>query len=65
MHPMEKIIILMTACQVLQMIYTLRRVHASHQGIRYVIEMAPLVLCVVALVVLVSRIFNLIPYVGI
>jgi hypothetical protein len=65
MHPLQKIIIAMTACQVLQMIYTMRRVHASHRGLRYAVEMLPLVLAVAALVVLVLRMFDLFPYVGV
>ena len=55
----------MTICQVVQMFYTLRRVHAAHLGLRYFVEMLPLVLAVTVLVVLVLRIFNLVPYVGV
>jgi hypothetical protein len=65
MHPLQKIIIAMTICQVVQMFYTLRRVHAAHLGLRYFVEMLPLVLAVTVLVVLVLRIFNLVPYVGV
>jgi hypothetical protein len=65
MHPLQKIIIAMTVCQVIQMVYTLRRVHKAHLGLRYFIEMAPLVLAVAVLVVLVLRMFDLLPYVGV
>ncbi len=55
----------MTICQVVQMFYTLRRVHDSHRGLRYIAEMLPLVVAVAVLVVLVLRMFDLLPYVGI
>lgn len=65
MHPLEKIIILMTVCQILQTSYTLRRLHGAHAGLRYWLEMAPLIAATLALAVLVGRIFHLLPYVGI
>jgi hypothetical protein len=65
MHPMEKIIILMTLCQVLHASYTVRRLHSEHASWRYWAEIVPLLLATAALVVLVLRIFNLVPYVGI
>ncbi len=65
MHAMDKIIVLMTVCQVLQTSYTLRRLHQMHVGVRYWAEMSPLIFATIALVVLVCRIFNLLPYVGI
>ncbi len=65
MHPLEKILILMTVCQVLQTTYTLRRLHRTHSGLRWCLEMAPLVIATFALVVLVARILNIVPYVGI
>jgi hypothetical protein len=40
-------------------------VHAAHRGLRYLVEMLPLVLAVTALVVLVLRLFDLLPYIGV
>jgi hypothetical protein len=65
MHPLEKIIVLMTVCQVLHASYTVRRLHREHASWRYGAEIIPLLAATAALVVLVLRIFNLVPYVGI
>lgn len=65
MHPLDKILILMTVCQVLQTSYTLRRLHGEHDGWRWWLEMTPLILTTAALVFLVGRLFNLFPHMGI
>jgi hypothetical protein len=62
MHPLEKIIVLTTLCQVLQTTYTLRRLHEAHSGLRWWLEMSPLIAATVALVFLVGRIFHLFPH---
>lgn len=67
MHPLEKIVIYLVACQMLQTIYLVAHVHVLHgiSRVWYLIKMLPLLLLMIALVALVLRIFHMIPYVGI
>ena len=61
MHPLVKIMLLMTFCQVLQTSYTLRRLHQAHAGLRWWLEMSPLIAATIALVYLVLRLYEFIP----
>lgn len=67
MHPLEKIVIFLAACQVLQTAYLVAHAHALHGVNRlwYLVKMAPLIVLTLALVVFVLRVLQLIPYVGI
>jgi hypothetical protein len=65
MHPLEKIFVMMAVCQVLHATYTMRRLHGAHSGMRYWLEMAPLIVALAVLVILVLRFLHLIGYVGV
>jgi hypothetical protein len=67
MHPLEKIVIFLSLCQVVQTFYLVAHVHVLHGVSRlwYLAKMLPLVALTIALVVFVLRVFQLIPYVGI
>jgi hypothetical protein len=62
MHPLDKILIAMMICQVLQTTYTVRRLHRAHFGLRYWLEMTPLILSTAVMVFMVGRIFNVFPH---
>lgn len=64
MHPMEKILILLVACQVIQFSYLVRHVHSMHgsSAAWYAAKLIPLGLCVAWLCFLALRIFNLAPW---
>ena len=67
MHPMEKIVIFLAACQIMQTIYLVTHVHALHRAARfwYLVKMTPLIILTFALAAFVLRVFQIIPYVGI
>lgn len=67
MHPLEKIILLLAACQLLQTIYLVAHVQALHGSSRwrYLAKMVPLLVLTILMVVLVLRIFQIIPFIGI
>lgn len=67
MHPLEKIIILISLCQVVTTIYLVAHVHILHGVSRlwYLVKILPLLALTAILVMLVLRVFQIIPYVGI
>ena len=65
MHPLVKIVMLLTACQVLQTTYTLRRLHRAHVGWRWWAEMTPLIFATLAMIYLTLRLLEAIPYVAV
>ena len=65
MHPVAKMLILITVCQVLQTSYTMRRLHAAHAGFRWWLEMLPLMVATFLLVWTTLRILDFVPYLGI
>lgn len=69
MHPLEKIIIFLALCQILQTAYLAAHVHRLHGASRrwYVLKMAPLIVLTVALALMTARIVfpSLVPYIGI
>lgn len=65
MHPMDKILVLMAACQIVQLAFALIFLRRECAGARYWVWSIPLIVSVAALVVLVLRIFGFLPYVGI
>jgi len=68
MHPLEKILILMTICQALATGYLVMHVTELHgEGARllYLIKIAPLVIATLIVATLILRLFHLIPYVGV
>lgn len=67
MHPLEKIVIFLALCQVLQTIYLVAHVHVLHgvSRIWYLVKMLPLMVLTLMLAAFVLRVFQLIPYIGI
>ena len=60
---MIKILLIITVCQVLQTSYTLRRLHNEHAGLRYWLELTPLIIATAILVFLMARLLELLPHV--
>lgn len=68
MHPLEKILLLMTACQLLQtgyLVWHAFEIHGAAQRRIYFLRISPLIAVTVFLAVLVLRLLHLMPYVGI
>jgi hypothetical protein len=67
MHPLEKIVIFLAICQVVQTLYLVAHAHVLHgiSRIWYLAKMVPLVVLTIAMIALVLRVFQIIPYIGI
>lgn len=67
LHPLLKILIILSAAQILQIGYVIAHVHALRHGASRattIAKAAPLAVSALVLVLLIGRMFNIVPWIG-